>query len=146
MQSLPLLRELPRARGSREGEKGACTSSPYKLSRTRPRQAPPTLHPLHTHGWEMLPPGNISSCAHTSGGHPAWAQGVRGTGQRELLDKRAWEGVMEEPPQLPLRSGHPRAGLKEGVVHQSSDRGICWLIGTLVPLLIRDGQHNTQLH
>lgn len=75
MQPLPLPRDLPRAQREKQGwGKGAFALSPCKRSRTWPDQAPPTLQPLHTCGWEMLPPGNPASPA-----VPRPLEGIQGT-------------------------------------------------------------------
>ena len=94
MQSLPLLRDLPRARGSREREKGACALSPYKLSRTRPGQAPnmqmtsPTHPAPTTHFWV----GDVATGQPTSPAVPTPLEGIQGGhwGQGEQARESSW--------------------------------------------------------
>lgn len=55
----------------------------------------------------------------------------------------AWEGSPVRLLRSPRsRRKEIRAGQKDRVSHQSTDTGICWLIGTFGLLLLCDGQHN----
>lgn len=78
------------------------------------------------------------SCPHCHLGAGTGEGGRTHPGLRCLLES--------EPPSAPLRPTSIRrkapAGLKDSVIHQSGDTGICWLIGTLLLLLMCDGQHN----